>query len=571
MEMTLEPDSTRYAVELELDLRKLPGWGAASDLTRARLMEAALRYVVDEPLGNCDWLGTNAWHRPAVAACRALRLLAAEDPNHFGNLPDACFAKWAPAIIQYYPRNSESLDELQELLLRRCYAASPEDVIRALLQIVDHENSEMGHVFIMRTVERIWGERLANALAEKMKDPALKPAAMGDLLDFLLDRGVPEARSFAESLVGLPVPSQKPARQRSLLAAAALLEHSDNEIWERVWTVISATPEFGRELFTGMAHGPGPSAGLTQGASEGQLGRLYVWLEQNFPHTEDPKFDDAHAVGPRESLGHFRDAILETLKLRGTNEACAAIEDVIQELPQIEWLWWTLLSARALARQNSWVAPSAEEVIRLFSRPEVRLVQGGGQLLDVALESLERLQAKLQGETPAAPFLWDEVSVGVYRPKDENSLSNFVKLHLEEDLVRRGIVSNREVRIRQKTGGKLGEITDIHIDAVSPVGIAGSYDRVTVILETKGCWHPELETAMKTQLVERYLRDNRCNEGLYLVGWFPCSQWDSKDSRRSDCPKYDIEEAKRRFAAQAEELSQRGLRLVSFVLDARLR
>jgi hypothetical protein len=79
----------------------------------------------------------------------------------------------------------------------------------------------------------------------------------------------------------------------------------------------------------------------------------------------------------------------------------------------------------------------------------------------VLIESLQRLEEKLQGETPAAQFLWDQDG-GSYRPKDEKSFSDYVKIYLEDDLTVRGIIVNREVEIHR------GERTDIHVDAVSP-------------------------------------------------------------------------------------------------------
>jgi hypothetical protein len=110
----------------------------------------------------------------------------------------------------------------------------------------------------------------------------------------------------------------------------------------------------------------------------------------------------------------------------------------------------------------------------------------------------------------------------MYKPKDENSFSDFVAVHLDEDLRQKGIIVNREVRIHR------GERTDIHVNAVVLIPQEGGYDSVSVIIEVKGCWNLDHDHAMKTQLVDRYLRDNRCQHGLYLVGWFNCEQWDDK-------------------------------------------
>ena len=89
----------------------------------------------------------------------------------------------------------------------------------------------------------------------------------------------------------------------------------------------------------------------------------------------------------------------------------------------------------------------------------------------------------------------------------------------------------------------------------------------TVIIEVKGCWNPELNDAMKTQLVDRYLKDNQCQHGLYLIGWFYCSQWYDKDPRKKQTPKLSIEEAQKKFDAQADKLSRQGMLIKAFVIN----
>ena len=76
--------------------------------------------------------------------------------------------------------------------------------------------------------------------------------------------------------------------------------------------------------------------------------------------------------------------------------------------------------------------------------------------------------------------------------------------------------------------------------------------QITVIIEVKGCWNEKLNTSMKEQLVNRYLKDNTCQHGIYLVGWFDCEQWDKSDSNKAKAPKITIEKAREKFEKQAE-------------------
>lgn len=192
------------------------------------------------------------------------------------------------------------------------------------------------------------------------------------------------------------------------------------------------------------------------------------------------------------------------------------------------------------------------------------------QLLEVLIESLKRLEAKLQGETPAAIDLWDETKKNVYKPKDENGFSDYVKRHLNEDLKERGVIVNREVEIRRGEGPRQGKRTDIHVDAVIRSEQNEVYDSITIIIEVKGCWHPDLNHAMKTQLVDRYLKDNHCQYGFYLVGWFNCVQWDDNDNRKQKSPKISIYEARKQFGTQAAGLSQQRIQVKAFVMNIAL-
>jgi hypothetical protein len=140
-----------------------------------------------------------------------------------------------------------------------------------------------------------------------------------------------------------------------------------------------------------------------------------------YPHSEDPKFEGAHSVGSRESIGHFRDGLINHLTQRGTYAACTAIETIIATFPDFTWLKWHLQRAREMARRKTWTPPQVKDLIALAGEQERRYVQNGEQLLQVVLESLERLNAKLQGETPAVAFLWNKQADGKLRPKERTN------------------------------------------------------------------------------------------------------------------------------------------------------
>jgi hypothetical protein len=129
-----------------------------------------------------------------------------------------------------------------------------------------------------------------------------------------------------------------------------------------------------------------------------------------------------------------------------------------------------------------------------------------------------------------------------------------VQRFLKRDLVQGGIILNREVEIGRVPGAGAGTRTDIKVDAIRQSENSGSLNVITAVIETKGCWNDELLTAMKTQLVDDYLVRLAAPVGIYLVGWFDKTKWDSEDYRRGRTPDWTLGEAQSRLDQEATGL-----------------
>jgi hypothetical protein len=570
MEMTLEPDSTHYGEELKPDLTLLPVWKVADESLQNRIIKAAQEYVLGKVLEEHQRIFDSTLYRPAFAGYRAFYLLLKVSKETILGIPVSVWKEWAPTILSYPISNGTDEETFQRHLIKIAYRNAPDEVTNSLLTIIDKENDAHDNIFIVRKVEECWDDRLASVLLKKTGDDKLKPTNLGCLLSALLEHKVVGAKEKTESFICLRQSSDQNQYHKSVIAASSLMINSEDSGWSALWKVIQQDINFGRDVITEVAHNGERSGGnVYSKLLEDQLANLYIWVENQYPHLSDPKHEDSYWMGPRDSIADFRSGILQHLKMRGTKKACEAIEKIIQSYPDYKWLKWTLIDAKNITNQQTWIPPKAKDILNMVQDRKKRLVQNEEQLLDILVESLKRLEGKLQGETPAAVFLWNEWN-GNYRPKNENRLSDFIKLHLEDDLKQRGIVVNREVEIRSRIGdsGSSGERTDIQIDAF----VKGQpYDVITAIIEVKGCWHTELNEAMETQLVNRYLKDNSTRCGLYLIGWFNCNQWDNEDSRRRNAPKMNIEDARKQFNNQAEQLSQKGKYVKAFVLNTALR
>ncbi len=159
------------------------------------------------------------------------------------------------------------------------------------------------------------------------------------------------------------------------------------------------------------------------------------------------------------------------------------------------------------------------------------------------MASLRRIEKRLQESSPpTARELWN--TRGNPTPKHEEELSTWLTGRLREDLGVGGRVIGRELEIRPNiTGRGRGESVDIAVFAPVGTEVEGAAT-ASVTVEVKGCWHADVKTAMRSQLVDRYLTGTGTTHGIYLVFWFAADEWDPRDSRRRRCTARPTETAR---------------------------
>lgn len=561
-ELTLEPDSTHYNLSPEWDVMQLPGWLSADKATQERIVMAAERYILSELPDSSDWLLTRQFSLSVVSQYRAVALLFKAKPAAMCSLTPDQIGKWSPIILAFPFLDGDSDRAVKENLLKLAYGKSPLAVLDTAKILIENKIGKGETIGIAKELNPIWDDQIANLLLQYAQNSTTTPKSMGSLLGVLFSHDNLEAQSFAFSLVPTPLPASDPERARAIVAAQTLMKETKDAGWSIVWPAMQADEDFGKQVILGVCSDYG-SIGLR--LNEDQLADLYVWLTKRF---ESPKHSsgEAHWVGPHEHIDMWRNAIIQLLTHRGSVRACEAVTRLRRELPESDWLKWVQVEAETETRRATWAPASPQDIVKLAADQDLRLVQSGDQLLRVLVQSLDRFQALLQGEIPEAQFLWDKVAKRSAKPKDEEAFSDYVKTFLDKDLKQRGIIVNREVRIHK------GERTDIHVDAIALKTSDEIYDSVTVIIECKGCWNSELHSAMRDQLVGRYLKDNHCQHGLYLVGWFNCENWSEADGRKKRalklCPQ--ICDTREKLAASAADLSRDSVKVQSVVLDASL-
>ncbi len=574
--LSREPESM-YPDFPQNDIPELPGWHELSEDRRARVVAGAKSYLVAH-----DPFGTESSGEgvtlPMVAGYRALRFLLSRDRCELEALSSETWSRWASIVLSEYREE----DELDHELLRLAYQHAPDEIVREFQVLLDHAVRGERSATFMR-IERLWDEHLAQVFRKLVVDKPLPCRWMITLLATCLRHGDLSAVDLAEQWLR---PKRSGAwrwvregNENIAAAGALLLEGRSEAAWNAVVEFLDRWPRLGRRLFFEVEHLGSREAGwLADWLSEEQSAELFLRLERLFPHAEDPQHEGFHWVSRRDEIVGWRENILNRLKARGTPEAVAAIEQLGRELPHLRYLKWVEWDARELARRETWNPLKPTQFLEGMKRPDARFIQSNGQLLELVLESLERLQQRLVGETPAAIFLWNEWSPAqrsrgeshrLYRPKHEEDISDFVTTHLDNDLRSRGVILNREVQIRRGRAGSRGQRTDITVEVAVP-GRGGEKERVGVIIEVKGCWNAEANTAMKSQLVDRYLADNPDRLGLFLVTWFNREIWDRGDGRRRKVQASTADDLRTQLEVQAKELSHADRTVAVYVLDASL-
>ncbi len=538
-------DEYGYGTWPNKDIRNEECWNNLGEEGKQRIIVAAKRYIL-KGTPNLEPLFTTSYKISTVASDFALRLLNNEDPAFAIQLDVSILEKWA-AVIFYFAQDGE---ELSTSLLQKLHQSSPNAIAKVVTKIIDTD--KQGHFLSLHQAKSVWSEQLSDIALAKVRGCDLSSRMRDQILEILLQQGIVEAQNIVEEQLKKPFPEDESERLVVVQAVMQLLQYAPDAGWQTVWPAINNDQDFADLFIANLSRHEVIIPRLT----DEQATDLYIWLLRNEPPSE--KTNDPFS---------FSDSLLRHLRARGSKDACLGLEKISAAFPEKSWLIYSLLDAQANYRRSSWRPPTTKEILSLTENNNTRLVRSGEELLDVIIASLRRLEEKLHGVTPSSIFLWDTDRT---RPRNENDFSDFIEIHLKEDLSNRGIIANREVEFRRLSKTGVGEKTDIVVDAICNDG--NTYNVISVVIESKGCWNTGIKSAMKDQLKNMYLIDSQYRFGLYLVGWFLCDEWeDSHDQKKSTKRlNMDIDNAQIFFNEQAIELSTGGHIIKAVVMDTAL-
>ncbi len=553
--MQQDEDLTKRKDDRDFDIMSLPVWKMMNSDSHSKIRSAALIYLerLDFPKS------IEFYDRPALAVYKALLLLVSQQKT----IPDEIWRKWTPLIVNYTFKGYISKTDLNYLLVSHAYESDKEQFLNCL----EHEIVSAEPLYTLDKFEHIIDKDIVK-LFLKLHNEAVITGQKRHIILHAIFKNDPEIILEVTKNQLERYDNDSEQLDKTLECASEALRSKPEKVWDILWPYVLKDSQFGKKLLESALADVVPHSTSLFKTSLFNLepkdkADLLVWLYQHYPPAEDNDHDESFWVSKRDNVQTFRGSLLGNLMTQGTIEAYQALEFLIKELPEEKSSIWWLAEAKKHLIEKSFAPPEPKVLQKILQNAQQRLVRSSEELLDVVMESLYRLQKKLKGDNPTSYFLWDkqgDKSELKFKPKDENTLSDFVKMHLDYDLADREIIVNREVEIRRSTGSN-GERTDIFVQAY---GAASQDKPFTIVIEAKGCWHGEIDTAMKEQLCNRYLAEHKSNHGIYLVGWYHCSHYPVHNKHGT------LNDLKEQLKAQAIKLTNSIVTIKSFVLDCSL-
>ena len=545
--LTVAPGSKHFGAEFDPDVVGMKRWPTLSEGLQARLVDSADRYLRSQQCQSQEWLEKPELHYyPADAGYRAMVLLLRVAPERLHQLPAPAWIEWAPVLVSWSTAmvNGATWDDKVQLL----GLAGSEALARARVALLTRVEANIlrgERPLASNEASYLWDEAIAVGYL------SLARSAGGESLEELVASLAKNDFGILRELL-LEWLGDASDDSRRHLAARTLIDHDLERSWPAVRAALETDPKsaeqvlgramvvLGYETFDHV-----PAAVIAD---------IYLWLRERFPSESDPQFDEAHFVGPREQIGEWRDRLLRRLRDEGSLESVEAIRGIMAAAPSDRWLVRVLAIAEAGLRSNRWTPTPMSQLIRLARDRSALVVNDPVALTAAVTTAFEKVQSQLTGATPESHYLWD---THAGRPKSEDEVSDYLANELKRVLALRGAIVNREVQVRRNRPSGIGERTDLLVEA-APAGRPDT-GRLCLPIEVKGAWNIELRTAMRDQLVERYMRDTSTDQGMYVVIWPDLKAWtDTTDKRRQVLASLERQVIEAELAAQAVALAIEG-------------
>jgi len=542
-----------------IDIRRSIGWGTFTPEEQNALITLAERYLKESTIK------PTAPNQDLYSVAQVLTLLRVMKPGCYQGLTEDIWSKCSVELLKVaFDAHMEYLDPLFDTLSTNF----PEVAETALLNVLNQQLS-IGYISILDHWGRRLSEKQAHSILQIAKEPSVAPEKSFLILSELVQHGQDNlVRTYLNTLFNGNWESLPDQYLNKHLALAFSL--SPKSYVYQIFETLQTNREWGRQFIeTVVMDGENDFAKGLFVCSPDVIGDTYIWLHTEYPANTCPEHKKSYTPEPLDKIHELKSHIINNLTRSGINGSTLALEKNLQQFPQDTWLNDYIIEAKTAEQAKNITTVSIESIKELYDKKSAscRLINTAQDLHTLISEKLDEYQVSLQGDIPAIGDLWN--SLAPIRPKDEEYLSDHLTRFLKERLTSK-IIINREVQIRRKLyqEGESGSRTDIWIQAAD-----GNGQVLTLCIEVKCNWNSSAKTALKDQLIKKYMSGGTAGAGILLLGWYACPDWDSADSRQAKSTNTwsDIDAAQADLEKQADQELKAGHLVSAKVIGCCLR
>jgi len=377
--LKLDP-ATLPSIQIDPDVTNWANWQLCDEETQRRIVCAARYYVLkqDEIQGNeGHWFDTTSYPWIEWNGYMALNLLLARDIDAILDLPTAKWERWSKVIARFpIVANLESHFELvrerQNALLRMLYQRAPHSYINDIRRLLVAEDRREESLY--GTVEKInllWDAKHEATLMELLRSERLSAKGQRSLLDVLAKHDSDCAVRFAEEMIRKGY-SDEVEKERLVELCVGLVLSEREFDWKVVWNEMQNCENVGKAIVEKVAEDDRSHSKFSDHLTVLQLADLFIWVETQYPSSEDPQFDGVHVVSTREQVGRWRNNIILALQKKDSQEALPAIRRILDRFPQLEWIQFVRVDIEEASEVLDWKPTLPKDVLDLTVVEETR-------------------------------------------------------------------------------------------------------------------------------------------------------------------------------------------------------
>lgn len=538
-----------------LDIQTLPGWNIITQQQQELLLNLAEKYLEKQPLPPTKSSEVRFTDSIALVTLKQLR------PEKYACLSKKVWEHSSTEILKTIPffQDDPLLEGLLEDLSKIASVVS-----QALIKIIIQE-LEGGHLSILNN----WKRRLTDEQVNRiMQMSETMPSGKKHILySSLVSCGKQEVVSRKLDSLFKDKDWNSLDDEEIKLSILAFLLHPVQHI-NQLLEVIYTENNLGKKWFESLNIRLDENVFLEAlfQCKLDEVVSVYEWLHKSYPPQNAPRHGGVYFPSIIDMTYDLKSNIISTLTKNGQTGSTEALKSILSAFPNDTWLRDCILEAQVNEAASSVNPMNIGDITQLYEmrQSSKKLVNSVIDLTEIVIESLREYELALQRDG-AIGDLWNIIK-SITLPCNEEDLSDHLARYLKKSL--KYIIINREVTIKRRNfpDGKPGARTDLWIQAVDSHG-----EIITLCIEVKCNWNDSAKTALKDQLIDKYLAHG-AEAGILLLGWFACDRWDHNDSRKNKSTKVwpDKVSAQEELTKQAEGAYAQGANVSIYVLDCSL-